>query len=434
MTTPATMRLMTAVIALSSCLGCFVERDIGGAAAVPGAANGSQIPPTRYPPPPFSNDPCCLVRQQMVLDSVDPEVPASPPSVVWRDRGPWVVTWQDSKQRRPVYGWVGDQSGTLRSLDLATPDLIPTDITHFLDRLAVALKASGRSTSPRRDPNVRVAVLDDLGALRGEASIPGGSEGGALVRWPAVHSLALLAVDHSQEGPLDRARLWLLDDDLTPLGDPVDLGPSLPDDSFGPSVLEVYPHLVTVIAAPDGVHLRSFAGPRHEPNAEVIIDVGTTTDPDAPLGRSPVGSVSAAVVWDKVIIAAMDRQTIRTWVYQPATGSVLGGPFTVGSSKHYGRLNMGGGEAGPTAGLCYSVGDGPGDPDGLQFALVAADGRPRGVPVTVATGLDHVAACDVAAGGTDRYLVTYWNAAKATARPFILANQIIVQRGTASVE
>ena len=47
--------------------------------------------------------------------------------------------------------------------------------------------------------------------------------------------------------------------------------------------------LVTVIAAPDGVHVRTFAstfaGPPQEPHPEVIMDI------------APVGSVSAAVVW-----------------------------------------------------------------------------------------------------------------------------------------
>ena len=112
---------------------------------------------------------------------------------------------------------------------------------------------------------------------------------------------------------------------------------------------------------------------------------------------APVGSVSAAVVWERVIIAATDHETIRTWVYDPETGTVPGGPFFVSSGQHHGRLKMRGG-AGSTAGLCYSVGDRPGNPDGLKFALVAADGKPRGVPVDVAIGLDHVAACDVGRG------------------------------------
>ena len=442
------MRLVTAVIALSSCLGCVVERDIGSAAIVPGADNGGLIPPMRLGPPPFSNNPCCLVRDPMALDDASPDVQGGPPSVVAMDDGrlAWAVIWQEVRQQRVMIRIVGNTPGSLLSFAPAVPGLItgveryaiegfvlspPVPTTY---RFAIAMKALGQRDSPNRDSHVRLAALDDLGALQAETAIAGGSEGGVFGNLSG--SLAMIALDHSQGGPADQARLFLLNDDLTPQGNPVDLGPSLPDDVFAPSVLRSLYQLVTVVAAPDGVHVRTFGGlgrgPLDEPHPEVIVDVGR------------VGSVSAAVIYERVIIAAMDHETIRTWVYDPETGTVLGGPFTVSSGQHQGRLKMRG--RGPTAGLCYAVGDRPGSPDGLRFALVAEDGKPRGVPVDVASGLDHVAACDLVFGGTDsildeqniavgfqeKYLVTYWNAAKQTAGPSMFANQIIVQRGNSS--
>ena len=171
--------------------------------------------------------------------------------------------------------------------------------------------------------------------------------------------------------------------------------------------------------------MRTFVGRAlAEPHPEVIIEVGTTTNLRAPLGRdgrpynavTPVVDVTATVVWDRVIIAAMNRLTIRTWVYEPATGALLGGPNVVGSSTQLGAVNMGGDMLGGTAGICFSVGD-QANPDGLQLAVVGPDGKPRGLPVPLASGLTNVAACDVAAGGPDEYLVTYWNAAKETPAP-----------------
>jgi hypothetical protein len=453
------MRLVTAVIALSSCLGCVVERDIGSAAIVPGTENGGLIPPMRLGPPPFSNNPCCLVRDPMALDDASSDVQGGPPSVVAMDGSPgWGVVWQDMKQQRTMIRIVDNTPGSLASFAPTVPGLItgvarysipgfvltpPVPSTY---RFAIAMKAPGQRGSPNRDSQMRLVALDDFGALQAETAIAGGSEGGvfaSLGNW-----LAMIALDHSQ-GPTDLARLFVLEGDLTPLDSfpntadpfsPVDLGPSLPDVAFAPSILRSLYQLVTVVTAPDGVHVRAFGGPGRglvdEPHPEVIVDVGR------------VGSVSAAVIYERVIIAAMDHETIRTWVYDPETGTVLGGPFTVSSGPHQGRLKMRGGSGSPTAGLCYSVGDRPGSPDSLRFALIAEDGKPRGVPVDVASGLDHVADCDVgprafetipddqnpniSAGFLEKYLVTYWNAAKQTAGPSMFANQIIVQRGNSS--
>jgi hypothetical protein len=442
------MRLIGAAVGLSLCLACVVDREIGeafdtGDLTQPGAP-GELVPPMRAPPPLPSNEPCCAVQQPLALD--DPESQASPPHVVLESPGRWAVTWQDFNRKLPVIRMVeGDTPGAAQDLGPGAPDLTPTSIGHYLPTLSrdsgrymLALQPSFRLNWPEVDHNARVVLVDHHGDMLAEAVIPGASEGGTIVQADGMRALAMVVLDHP-EGSVDRARLILLDDNLAPVGNTVDLGASLPDDSQSASVLAVDGKLVTVIAAPDGVHVRTFASRAlTERHPEVKIEVGTTTNLEAPLGRdgrpynavSPVSSVTAAVVWDLVVIAAMDRLTIRTWVYQPATGSLLAGPTVVGTSTHMGRLNMGGDIFGGTAGLCFSVGDGPGNPDGLQFALVGPDGKPRGLPVTIASGLTYVATCDVAAGGPDEYLVTYWNAAKETPRPSILANRVLVQRGT----
>jgi hypothetical protein len=449
------MRLTTTVIglSLSLSLGCVVDREIGSLDVGDVTTPGEGLPsPTRLPAPPPSNDPCCVVREQMALDSSEINVQASPPSVVRVNGSGWAVSWQEWQERmfyRPVIRRVaGDTPGPTLRLAPGAPDLMPTDLDHYpvgigADGNRFALASQTWSLTRARDPEGHVILVDDQGVVRAETTIPGASAGGVLVRASHLRALAMIALDEV-EGPTDQARLLLLDDALRPLGPSVDLGPSLPDDSQAGNVLALTDKLVTVIAAPDGVHVRSFAGRAlRELHPEVVIDVGTATDPHAPLGRNglpynavtPVSSVTATVVHDLVIIAAMNRLTVRTWVYQPATGSLLGGPTVVATSTHVGRLNVGGDTAGGTAALCYSVGgDGSRNPDGLQVAIVGPDGKPRGLPVTVASGLSYVATCDVAAGGVDEYLVTYWNAAKEEPRPSILANRLLVQRGPVIIE
>ena len=361
------MRLIGAAVGLSLCLACVVNRDIGAAFddgdLTNPAANGLPSP-TRFPPPPPCNDPCCLVSQQMALDASEVGVQASPPSVVRQDGGQWAVTWrewqwQDTPFDCPVIRFVeGDTPGATLRLAPATPTTIPLAMDHYLPGIApdaghFALVLQ-QTLWPRRaspDPNSYAVLVDHQGVSVAQAVIPAASQGASIVRAEGLRALAIVARDNSMGVAHAQTRLLLLDDNLAPVGKTVDLGPSLPDGWQSASVLSLDGKLVTLVVTPDGVHVRTFVGRAlAEPHPEVIIEVGTTTNLRAPLGRdgrpynavTPVVDVTATVVWDRVIIAAMNRLTIRTWVYEPATGTLLGGPNVVGSSTQLGAVNMGG--------------------------------------------------------------------------------------------
>jgi hypothetical protein len=442
----------TVAAGLFLCAACMIDREIGSRidprplGSAPGPATP---PPVRLAPPPLKTGPCCTALPQVGLD--DPHNQAGAPKIAWDGAG-WAVTWRDGRmvtgqdfdRNRPVLRMMaGDTPGASLVIDPGQPDTTPTAIAHRAlsdgsARYLLALEPSVWLRWPDQDPHTRLLLVDAAGTKQALRDIEPSGRGGA-VAWAA--GLAAWAFVSFPEEAEDEppSRLFLLDETtLAPIGASIALGVALPDGSFPISVLSLNDRVISVVPSDDGVHIRTFVGRTlAEPNPELILDADSVIDSDPPepgLPRDPdapvdlTASVAAALVGDRVVIAAMDGVKVHTWSYDPATGKLVAGPNVVGTSRHVGRLSMGGDSLGSTAGLCFSVGDGPGDPDGLQFALVGPDGVPRGEPITLAQGLRYVATCDVAAGGPDEYLVALWNAAGRTQRHSILARRVRVQR------
>jgi hypothetical protein len=429
------------VITLSLCAGCLIDREIGAGLdprnrAPAGTAPG-QTAPMQVEPPPASRGSCCTLGPQMALD--DPESQASPPSIAW-DGASWAVAFSnflDHNRESPVIRLVqGDLPGM--RFDVAWPITRPTAIGYHDGVYALALVSTDQSRWPEDDRRGWAVAVDAQGMERASGTLEPMDGGAAVVRAIALGAWAFVVYDDRDGGRSGNARLVLLDEQMAPLAQQV-LGIAIYGDYLPVTVLSLEDKVITVVPTAGGVQVRTFVGRAlAEPHPGLVVQAGTTTGPSVPRGRDglpldspvgPVASIAAAVVRDRVVIAAMDRQTVRTWSYQPASGGLLAGPTVVGSSTDN-RLGIGGDSGGGSAGICFSVGHGPGDASGFQFALVGPDGSPRGLPVTIASGLRYAASCDVAAGVADEYLVALWNAGKdlGETRPSILATRVQVQR------
>jgi hypothetical protein len=209
-------------------------------------------------------------------------------------------------------------------------------------------------------------------------------------------------------------------------------------------VLAFEDKIITMVPGADGLNIRSFVGRAlAEPEPGMVLDVGTTTDPRVLIGRdgtpdhdpvSAVSSFAATLVRGSVVIATMNRRSVKTWSYDAASATIVSGPQVIGPTRFHEGLGIGGDDQGGSAGICFAAGDAPYDSDLLQFALVAPDGTPRGEPITIAQRLRYAAACDVASGHADEHLVALWNAGNISPPSGMLAARVHVPRADRIIE
>jgi hypothetical protein len=446
-------------------IGCAADATLpptggGGSGAPSGSAPGTTEPstgaaskPSEQPsatrwmqPPAASPNACCDVGALQGLD--DPDSQASPPSVAWNGER-WTVTWADFdghapwSARTPTVRAVdgnGDPAGDRLTLSgpAAQPMAgIPTAVGWGGDRFALVAATPAGFRTPALD--ALVLLVDEQGALREFRAIDRAGGGGALTR--LATGWAVLTYDDPDGGTSGSSRLVVLDDGLRPAGREIDLGRSLYADFQSVAVIAVGDRLVTVQATDGGIRVRTFVGRALEEPAGLasVIPAGSSENPSVPRDRTgapigaaiaPIATVGAGRLRDRVIIAATDRASVRTWAFDPFSGAVSG-PNTVGTSTAYRSPAVSGDDVGGTAGICFTDGpDSRRDADSLRFSLVGPDGQPRGEPITIATGLRYVASCAVSAGAPDEYLVALWNAAKdfTMVRPSILVARVQVRR------
>ncbi len=394
-------------------------------------------------PPPRSNGPCCTVGTHLALNPEDNGRSGMPPHAVW-DGGRWAVAWTDHPggqtsswveldlQQQTVIRFVEDGAlGALLRLHRGetTWRIAHTRTREDSDRYLVASNRWGSAAalfSRQKDHTMRLVAVDSGGAQTAAGVIDAASSGVSMVRSSALRAWAVASHDLGQD-IYGSAHLRLLGDDLKPVGDPVNLGQSLWN---VPTVHSLENQVVTVVTAADGVHVRTFVGRSlAEPHPEVVIEVGNLIDPI--VGQTPVNHVAAALVRDQVVVAAVNREALRTWTYRPATGSVTAGPHVVATTISEGSLALAGENNGGSAGICYAVDARyPGQPGGLKFVAVGPDGEPRGQPVDLVPTAPEFPSCNVAAGGLDDYLVTL-GAQLAGRSPHVLfATSVRVQRAT----
>lgn len=396
-------------------------------------------------PPAPSSDPCCDVEQLTGLD--DPNRQASPPGVAWNGSG-WTVTWGDfdgdqpSRPHLPMLrpldagaqplGGLVAVAGPAMRLHAGNPTALAWDQGRY------ALVTATRQLEQVALP-AQVLLVESTGALQASAGIENASDGGAVTRFPLISGWALVTYDDVDGGVSGQSRLLMLDDQLRRVGREVNLGRTLYADWRSFEVLSMTSRLVVAQATDAGIRMRTFVGPRlDEARAVPTIETGIrlvrapTSRTDSVLKERTVAAVGAGRLRDTVVVAALNEAEVRTWVYDPFANSMIAGPTRAGTSTGYRTPGVAGEDRGGTAGICYPDGGTPTrDADTLKFALIGPDGAPRGQPVTIASGLRYVAACAVAAGNRDEYLVTLWNAGKdpKESRASILAALVRVRRG-----
>jgi hypothetical protein len=446
MTVRASFPLVAAL--LIGVLGCAAD-------STPDQSAGAALKPSEQPsatrwiqPPTAASNPCCDVGALQGIDN--PNSQASAPRIAWNGPG-WTVTWADFdgvapwEVRTPTLRLVdgrGYPAGDLIALSgpASRPMAgLPTAVGWDRDRFALVAATPSGFRTPALD--ALVLLVDEQGSLRSFRAIERASDGGALTRFAAASGWAVLTYDDLDGGASGASRLLLLDDDLRPVGREIDLGRTVHADFRSFELVAVGDRLVTVQATLSGIRVRTFVGRALEepPGLGLVIQAGSSEDPSAPRDRSgapigmavsPIAAMGAGRLRDRVIVAATDRERVRTWVFDPFSGQLSGGN-AVGSSTAYRAPVVSGEDVGGTAGICFTDGpDSRHDADSLRFSLVGPDGESRGEPVTIASGLRYVASCAVSAGGPDEYLVALWNAAKSLdeVRPSILVARVQVRR------
>jgi hypothetical protein len=446
-------------VALLPCvwLGCAPDSppEPGGGRRNP---SGVGVVPAQRPsaspwmdPPGVSTEPCCDVGALLGADSLDSQ--ASHPAAVWNGAG-WALAWGDFNGHQPSRGEIP----MLRLLDenaqpMPGPIAVqgPTERPHAgvptaigWDQGRYALLAATPSNYQREALAAQLLLVDERGTLLKSASIERASDGGALTRFSAASAWALATYDDLDGGRSGASRLVLFNDELERIGKAVDLGRTLYADWRTIEVVPLESRLVVAQATDAGIALRTFAGPNLDEGPPVApvptgswFEEAPTSRTDTMLKERTVAAIGAGRLRDTVVLAAMNHAQVRTWVFDPIRNAVLAGPTTVGSSTGYRTPGVAGDDVGGTAGICYPDGGGPRrDADTLKFALVGPDGAARGEPVVIASGLRYVAACTVAAGGHDEYVVALWNAAKGLdeQRPSISYAHVRVRREIATSE
>jgi hypothetical protein len=395
-------------------------------------------------PPPRSNGPCCTVGTHLALNPEDNGRSGMPPHAVW-DGARWAVAWTDFQgrqassleeldlQQQTVIRFIDDGAlGALLRLHRGetTWGIAHTRTPQNSDRYLVASNRWGSAVDlfnrRMKDHTMRIVALDSGGAQTAAGVIDAASSGVSMVRSSALRAWAVASYDLG-ENIYGSAHLRLLGDDLKPVGDPVNLGQSMWN---VPTVHSLEDHVVTVVTAADGVHVRTFVGRNlSEPHPEVVIEVGNLIDPI--VGQNPVSHVAAALIRDHVVVAAVNREALRTWTYRPATGSLTAGPNVVAMTISEHSLALAGEDNGGSVGICYAADARyPGQPGGLKFVAVGPDGEPRGQPVDLVPIAPEFPSCNVAAGGLDEYLVTLGGQLAGRDPHVLFATSVRVQRAT----
>jgi hypothetical protein len=368
-------------------------------------------------PPPPSDQACCQAANLVGID--DPQHQASPPYVAWNGRG-WAAAWEDQETGRPTLRLIGaDALPTGALVPVPGQQAMPSALAFHGGRYA--LLAGHAPFTPETQGSI--TLLDGAGAVLVQKPLPMADYGGAITRFPAANAWAL-ATYHDLDGGVGGAsRLVLYDDQLARTGPEIDLGRTLYADWRSIQIVALGDSLVVAQPTEQGIRVRAFTGASLLPGRSVMIG-------PEPAPAEPVTAIGAAGLRGRFVLGAMDGQTVRVWVYDPAKGALVSGPVVIAQSTGERTPGMAADEAGGTVGICFPDGEVPSmrDADTFRFAIVGPDGALRGQPITLAAGLRYAAGCSVAAGGRDEYVVTLWNAARDEPRHSILATRIRVRR------
>lgn len=364
-----------------------------------------------------SNEACCEVGPLFGLDDVASQ--GGVPSIAWNGTE-WMVTWADFdgqlKHWRPVSRRVpvdpGKEDGRVK-IDMLNQ---PTSIAFGTQTYGLVLAPQ---TIPARDNFVsRLAMLDMSGNLAKAVTLDSASEGGAIARYAPVAGWAVLTYDKGPNGVTPQSQLRLFNDQLEALPGSIQLDEIQEADWRPFEVIGFADRVTTVQGQGFRSVIRTFVG-------------AGLTEPFAPRWINAHSTMGAAKVGAKVFIAAQVHNIIETTLYDPQTGVSQGGRKVSASSGHT-TLGVSGDDVGMSAGVCFPYENRPGmNADSLRFLVMDSEtNMPVGKTVTIAENLQYVAACAVAAGPKDEYLVVFWNADKDLneRRHSIVATRVRVRR------
>jgi hypothetical protein len=434
------------------CTACVIDREIGG--LDPGRLGGpspqATTPPPLLPPPLRSNEPCCALGARLAVDLGEEKHQALSASAAW-DGARWAVTWGDFTYGQnslvddlPAWHQTavrfiedGAAGASFRVRQLGSE---PSGIAHHPspregDRYLIAFNRLWVSPLDREvDHTTRIVAVNASGVEQAAGVVQHASRGVSLAHSPALRALAVGALDRGRDSYASGGVILLDQETLQPIREGIPLGQALGWYGKTVTALALEDKVVTVVLAADGVHVRTFVGRGlDEPHPEVVIPVGNQVDPR--LSSLPVDAMAAAVVRDRVLVAALNRETLRTWTYRPAMGAVTAGPLIVDVTSNGHSLAMAGESVGGTAGICYGVeARYAGQPGGLRFVGVGPDGEPRGKPVELVPIGEMMLSCGVAAGKQDEYLVTLDSNIDPQTGHSLFAQTVRVQRATAPIE
>ncbi len=438
------------VSCLVLCTACVIDREIGGLDPGRLGQPSPQATAQLLPPPPRTNDPCCALGSRLAVDLGEENHQSLSASAVW-DGARWALTWKDftygqNSQIDDLAIWhqtmvrfvENDTAGAF--FWLPHLDTKPSAIAHHRsprdgDRYLIAFNRNWALPLNREaDHTTRIVAVNASGVEQAAGVVQHAARGVSLAHSPALRAWAVGAVDQGSDVYGSGGVILLDQESLQPVREGIPLGQALGWYGKTVTALALEDKVVTVVLAADGVHVRTFLGRGlDEPHPEVVIAVGNQVDPF--LTSSPVHAMAATVVRDHVLVAALNRETLRTWTYRPDMGAVTAGPLIVDVTSNGHSLAMAGESVGGTAGICYGVeARYAGQPGGLRFAAVGPDGEPRGKPVELVPIGEQMLSCGVAAGKQDEYLVTLDSNISEQTGHSLFAQPVRVQRATAPLE
>jgi hypothetical protein len=209
----------------------------------------------------------------------------------------------------------------------------------------------------------------------------------------------------------------LVDDQARLLGEPQVVG--MGDFSRGPRIVGLKSRNAFFWHRGDGIWHRSFQWPE--------VDDGYPQQMIMSMPGLEDTYIEVAAFLDYALVVGMDGRDVLAEVVEPWMGSVISGPFVIGSSGIVDR------RPGISAvidrgylGVCYETGRGPpggsGD-DGLSFRIIDVHGSPLGAPLVIASGLENIGGCAVGWSGSE-FIVIYWSCGVDTPSNHIIAQRV----------
>jgi hypothetical protein len=254
-----------------------------------------------------------------------------------------------------------------------------------------------------------------MGARRGELHYVTDRADNPDIVW--VDSLGAWLLGYTAAGNV--IRVALLDDSGALLGETHDVGP---DPNYGlPSGVALKTGSAMTWDDDDGVWYRKLVWPDVESGPEPSLVLPVTLTHDAQTGSDAAG------LDDTVAVVAMDGTAVWSAAVDNRSGEVTAGPTRIGASdlddRHPGLLAVQ--ERGFFA-ACWMTGVGPwgdGATDGVRLRLLREDGTPLGAVFDVATDLSRACSCAVGWSGSE-FVVIYFVGAEGTVENRMMAQRI----------